>query len=256
MLREIGGVLTYKIVYVLSMITFLVLALWLCHHRKIPLRVGVALGLCYVWGMNMGARMLYDLLNHRFHLPNYFDPEYYMQRGMWGGPLAYLAVATAVTVLLVRDKQRMLDLIVLPLPLPMILAKVACFANGCCYGAPCNLPWAVTFPEGGDYYTAPPGVPRHPTQLYEILVLGVVQITFLVLDRERWRGLLMAWFVMLYGIGRPLAEFFRAAEKRNVVLGPLTLSEAVCLTAALVASVVLLIARDRISANTSFKPIS
>jgi phosphatidylglycerol:prolipoprotein diacylglycerol transferase len=256
MLREINGVLTYMIVYILSMVTFLVLALWLCHHRKIPLRVGVALGLCYVWGMNMGARMLYDLLNDRFHLLNYFDLGYYMQRGMWGGPLAYLAVATGVTVLLARNKKRMLDLIILPLPLPMILAKVACFANGCCYGAPCNLPWAVTFPGGSDYYTAPPGVSRHPTQLYEILVLAAIQVTFMVLDRKRWRGLLMAWFVVLYGIGRPLTEFFRAAEKRNVVIGPLTLSEAICLTGALLAGVVLIIARGRVSADPTFKSIS
>jgi phosphatidylglycerol:prolipoprotein diacylglycerol transferase len=256
MWREIGGVLTYKIVYVLSMITFLVLALWLCHRRKIPLRVGVALGLCYIWGMNMGARMLYDLLNHRFHLPNYFDPAYYMQRGMWGGPLAYLAVATALTVLLAREKKRLFDLIVLTLPLPMILAKVACFANGCCYGAPCNLPWAVTFPAGGDYYTAPPGIPRHPTQLYEILVLGVVQVTFLKLDQKRWKGLLMAWFVMLYGFGRPLAEFFRASEKRTAVIGPFTLSEALCLTASLVAGIVLIIAKRRMSNDPSFKSVS
>ena len=253
MLREIGGVLTYKIVYVLSMITFLVLALWLCHRRKIPLRVGVALGLCYIWGMNTGARMLYDLFNHRFHLLNYFDPGYYMQPGLWGGPLAYLAVATVGTLVLARDKRGVLDLIVLTLPLPMIVAKVACFVNGCCYGAPCSLPWAVTFPEGGEYYTAPPGVSRHPTQLYEIVVLGAIQVVLVVLDRKRWRGLLMAWFVMLYGIGRPLAEFFRAAEKRNVVIGPLTLSEAVCLTGALLAGVVLMIARHRLAANPSFR---
>jgi phosphatidylglycerol:prolipoprotein diacylglycerol transferase len=253
MLREIGGILTYKIVYVLSMLTFVVLALWLCRRQKIPLRIGVALGLCYIWGMNMGARMLYDLLNHRFHLPNYFDPAYYMQRGMWGGPLAYLAVATAVTLLLAHEKKRLLDLIVLTLPLPMILAKVACFANGCCYGAPCNLPWAVTFPAGADYYTAPPGIPRHPTQLYEILVLGVVQVTFLKLDRQRWKGLLMAWFVMIYGIGRPLAEFFRASEKRILFIGPFTLSEALCLTAALVAGIVLIIAKQHMSADASFK---
>ena len=256
MWREIGGILTYKIVYILSMITHLVLAVWLCRRRKMPVRVGVALGLCYFWGMNMGARMLYDVLHSRFDLLNYIDPDYYMKPGMWGGPLAYLTVATAGTLLLARDKRGIFDLIVLTLPLPMILAKVACFANGCCYGAPCSLPWAVTFPEGGDYYTAPPGVPRHPTQLYEILVLGVIQVVFVVLDQKRWRGTLMVWFVMLYGIGRPLTEFFRAAEKRNVVIGPLTLSEAVCLAAALLAGIALIIARRRVAADPSFKSVS
>jgi prolipoprotein diacylglyceryltransferase len=66
----------------------------------------------------------------------------------------------------------------------------------------------------------------------------------------------MAWFVMLYGFGRPLAEFFRAAEKRTVVIGPFTLSEALCLTAALAASIVLIIANRRMSTDPSFKSIS
>ena len=58
----------------------------------------------------------------------------------------------------------------------MIMAKVACFANGCCYGAVCSLPWAVTFPEGGTERTAPAGLALHPTQLYEILMLAVIAV--------------------------------------------------------------------------------
>jgi phosphatidylglycerol:prolipoprotein diacylglycerol transferase len=243
MLRETNGVLAYAIFYTLGMMVHVLLAVWLCRRREIPLRNGIALGLCYIWSMNTGARILYDILNNRFHWLNYFDPGYYMEPGMWGGPLVYLAIASIGTLLLVRDRRSMLDIVVLTLPAPMILAKVGCFANGCCYGAACNLPWAVVFPEGGTDRTAPAGVPLHPTQLYEILVLVVIAVVFAALDRKQWRGTLLAWFVMLYGIGRPLTEFFRAPEKLDAVIGPLTLSQAICFTAALISGSALLVVR-------------
>jgi len=240
MFREISGTLTYAVIYTLSMVVFMLLALWFCRQKKISLRNGVALGIYYIWSMNTGARILYDILNNRFIWSNYFDPAYYMEPGLWGGPLVYLAIAVTITLLLVRDRQNMLDIIVLALPVPMILAKVACFVNGCCYGAVSGLPWAVIFPEGGTERTAPAGVPLHPTQLYEILVLVVIAVVFMTLDQKRWRGTLLAWFVMLYGFGRPLAEFFRAPEKLNAIIGPLTLSQVICLSAAFISGIALI----------------
>jgi len=191
--------------------------------------------------MNTGARILYDILNNRFDWLNYFDPGYYMEPGMWGGPLVYLVIASMGTLLLARDRRSMLDIVVLTLPAPMILAKVACFANGCCYGSVCSLPWAVIFPEGGTERTAPAGVPLHPTQLYEILVLVVIAVVLVALEKKRWRGTLLVWFVMLYGIGRPLTEFFRAPERLDAVIGPLTLSQAICFAAALIAGLTLIV---------------
>lgn len=71
----------------------------------------------------------------------------------------------------------------------MILAEVACFANGCFYGAVCSSPWAVTFPEGGTDRTALAGVVLHPTQLYEIIVLAIIVVYFVALDRKRRNGM-------------------------------------------------------------------
>jgi phosphatidylglycerol:prolipoprotein diacylglycerol transferase len=118
----------------------------------------------------------------------------------------------------------------------MILAKVACFVNGCCYGAPTSLPWALNFPEGAK---APPGIPRHPTQLYEIVVLIVIAFALQHLYRARWRGTLLLWFVMLYGLGRPATEWLRAAPERVPTVGPLTASQAVCMVAAVTCGIAL-----------------
>ncbi|MFQ5757741.1 MAG: prolipoprotein diacylglyceryl transferase family protein [Acidiferrobacterales bacterium] len=57
----------------------------------------------------------------------------------------------------------------------MILAKVACFVNGCCYGAESSVPWAMALADGA---RGPAGIPRHPTPLYEIFVLAVIMRRF------------------------------------------------------------------------------
>ena len=246
---KIGETDTYSYFYGLSMLVHLGLALWLCRRRGIRLRVGVGLGLCYAWGMGLGAKLLYDILHHRLDWRNYLDIDYYFADGLWGGPLAYLAVAVAAIMIFARDKRGMVDVAVLALPVPMMLAKVACFVNGCCYGAACDWPWAVSFVEGVD---APAGIPRHATQLYEIGVLLVIQLVFAVLGRRRWRwrGTLVLWFVALYGLGRPLSEFFRAPAEREPFIGALTASQVVCLSASLTCLIALLIYSARTSTPT------
>lgn len=243
MLRDSNGILAYAILYTLGMVAHMSVAIWLCHRRNIPIRFGIALGLCYIWSMNTGARILYDIMNSRFEFLNYFDPGYYMKPGMWGGPLVYLAIASLGALFLTRYRRNMLDIVVLTLPLPMILSKAACFVNGCCHGAICNLPWAVVFPEGGTERTAPAGVPLHPTQLYEILVVVIVGAALIVLSNKGKKGTLIVWFVLLYGIGRPLTEFFRSPEHLNTVIGPLSLAQVICFTGALIAGFVLIVVR-------------
>jgi phosphatidylglycerol:prolipoprotein diacylglycerol transferase len=238
----IGGLRTYTFVYVLSMLAFLATALFYCRRMGISRKVGVALSGCYVFGMAVGARILYDVLNHRFDGHNYLRIGYYFEDGLWGGPLAYLMVAVTGVVLLGRDRARLLDLVALALTIPMILAKVACFVNGCCYGAASDVPWALSFPVGAK---APVDILRHPTQLYEIVMLIVIAFTLDRLDRPRWRGTLLLWFVMLYGVGRPLTEWFRDAPERVPTAGPFTASQVTCAAAAFVAAVALLALRNR-----------
>jgi len=99
------------------------------------------------------------------------------------------------------------------------------------------MPWAITFPEGAR--GAPAGVPLHPTQIYEILVVVCILIVFKKLDYKRWAGAMLLWFLALYGTGRAATEFFRGDSDRQVLVGPLTLSQLICLIAA-GASIILL----------------
>ena len=133
-------------------------------------------------------------------------------------------------------------MVVLTIPVPFILAKLGCLLNGCCYGRACSLPWAIVFPAGSRGASA--GVPVHPTQIYEIATMLVVLLVFRWVDRDRWRGTLLLWFLAIYGAGRALIETFRGDVERHLWMDRLTLSQPVCLGVALVSVWLLVWWRD------------
>ena len=152
--------------------------------------------------------------------------------------MAYLALALPAMLILISNKQMALDFVALSLPIPLLLTKVGCLLNGCCYGTASSMPWALTFPEAAD--TTTPGLPIHPTQAYEILVAAAIIVVFAMLDRERWRGTLLFWFLIMYGLGRAATEVYRAdLADRGLIVGPLSLSQLLCLAAAVVSTCVL-----------------
>ncbi|MGE5372408.1 MAG: prolipoprotein diacylglyceryl transferase [Solirubrobacterales bacterium] len=101
----------------------------------------------------------------------------------------------------------------------IILIRIGCFLNGCCYGTPTTLPWAVRFPAGSYAYqdqhyhgiigTPYYSLPVHPTQLYEILgviMLGVVVIWAIKRLRS---GSGFAVFIGGYALYRLGTDWFR-----------------------------------------------
>jgi len=169
------------------------------------------------------------------------DPGYYMQGGLWGGPLAHLALLSVVAALCSSKRRALLDTAALSLPLPMAVAKVACFCNGCCHGAAGALFLCVSHGEnpGG----APVGVRIHPVQLYEVVALAVIFAVLLRLRQRSPAGRLFAWFLMMYGVSRGLTEFLRGDGGTQWMFGALTLSQLLCFAAAITAAVALYVMR-------------
>lgn len=239
---KIGDFRIYSVVYALSVVAYFVTAKYWCRRRLIPPRIGYLFGVLYAFGMVVGARVLYDIFKNRFDIHNYLHIGYYVTDGMWGGPLAFLMTAVAWAFLHPARMRDLLDLSVLALPIPLILAKFACFLNGCCYGAPCSWPWCISCAEGSK---APPGIARHQTPLYEIMVLMAIVVFFQWVDHRRWNGRLILWFGLFYGIGRPLTEAFRVPDAARPQAGFLSASQAVCLAGATTAAALLILARPR-----------
>ena len=109
-----------------------------------------------------------------------------------------------------------------------VTGRLGCFAAGCCYGKPTNVPWAVTFTNtaAAANVGTPLGIPLHPTQLYEagaeLLILGIV-----LSMEKRGRGFpgRTFWgYMFLYAVSRFIIEFYRG-DPRGTVFGVLSTSQ-------------------------------
>jgi phosphatidylglycerol---prolipoprotein diacylglyceryl transferase len=103
--------------------------------------------------------------------------------------------------------------------------RQGCFAAGCCWGKPTDLPWGVKFTELGHEIT---GVPidahLHPTQLYESFAMLLVFVVLLWLHkRKRFDGQVVLFYGLLYSVVRFSIEFVRD-DPRGDILGLTTLT--------------------------------
>jgi phosphatidylglycerol:prolipoprotein diacylglycerol transferase len=100
--------------------------------------------------------------------------------------------------------------------------RLGCFSAGCCYGAACDEPWAVTFthPLAAEISGTPLHVPLHPTQLYEA-AFNLANWLFLewLFRRRLPPGSVFGAYLISYGIGRFVIELFRGDADRGFVFG-------------------------------------
>jgi len=103
-----------------------------------------------------------------------------------------------------------------------VTGRLGCFAAGCCYGRPTEVPWAVVFtnPLAAANVGTPLGIPLHPTQLYEAGAELLILVLLLVTER---RGKLFAgrtfWaYMFLYAVSRYVIEIYRG-DPRGALLG-------------------------------------
>jgi phosphatidylglycerol:prolipoprotein diacylglycerol transferase len=166
-------------------------------------------------GVVLGGRLGYVL----FYQPSFYFSHPGMILAVWEGGMSFhggmLGVAIAITVFCWRNAIPLLgfaDRIAIVAPLGLGLGRVANFINGELWGRPAPdwLPWAMIFPRAGME-------PRHPSQLYQALLEGVLLFTvmFVLSRRESVRarfGLLTGVFLCGYGIARITGEFFREPD--------------------------------------------
>jgi len=240
---RLGPIPTFCVFYGMGILSHFLISYLLSRRMGLRHLIWIAVSVCYTVGMVVGAKVLYDIQYTQFDLWALFSINHYLKGGIWGGLLAYLCLSVPLVLVLSKNRRAALDLIALSIPIPWIFAKMGCLFNGCCYGRACSLPWAITFPEGPR--GTPAGIPLHPTQIYEILVvLGILGV-FKILKRERWQGTMLLWFLILYGFGRALIDLWRGDTDHHAYAGQLTLSQLICLAAAGVSILVLYFWRRR-----------
>lgn len=105
------------------------------------------------------------------------------------------------------DFYRLADPTVVVAPIGLFFGRLGNFINGELYGRVTDLPWAMVFPN-----TA--GRPRHPSQIYELLLEGVLLFIILkILLKKNLKDGFVFWsFILLYGVFRSSVELFRAPD--------------------------------------------
>lgn len=102
------------------------------------------------------------------------------------------------------------------------IGRLGCFAAGCCFGRPADVPWAVTFRD--PYATRTVGTPLdtalHATQIYESLaVFAIFGFLLWLSRRKKFDGQVTLAYVALYSVARFLIEFYRGDAARGTVFG-------------------------------------
>ena len=101
-----------------------------------------------------------------------------------------------------------LDIVACVAPLGIFFGRIANFINGELYGKPTNFLWSVIFPKIDM-------VPRHPSQLYEAILEGIILFCILlavILKKNIKIGMCSSFFLVLYGVFRIFAEQFREPD--------------------------------------------
>jgi len=102
------------------------------------------------------------------------------------------------------------------------IGRLGCFAAGCCFGKPTNLPWGVVFTNrvANAISGTPLGVRLHPTQLYESAVeLINFFVLYWLIQRRKNDGQVIGLYMFLYGFARYFLDMVRDDPERGVLFG-------------------------------------
>jgi phosphatidylglycerol---prolipoprotein diacylglyceryl transferase len=180
-----------------------------------------------VWlivGSIAGARLFYALVYN----PGYFIPQPWKILYVWEGGMSIhgglLGAAAATYWYCKRERisfYKLADLLVVPLSLFLALGRIANFVNAELVGGVTNVPWCVNYPPAL-------GIPgcRHPSQFYEsgknlLIFCALLPLYLKGTAKKRLRDGTLFWlFILLYGIGRFVTNYWRAPDPGDpLVLG-------------------------------------
>ena len=203
--------------------------------------------LAYIAGLLLGWRYMLRLNSRRAHLTTsevidellvwamvgvvlggrlgyvvFYNLSFYMENpsqifAVWMGGMSFHGGLLGVTLTIIwfakrrhLELLRLSDLVSCAVPLGLFFGRIANFINGELFGRVTDVPWAMTFPRGGP-------LPRHPSQLYEAALEGIV--LFALLAWLAWHkgalqkpGMLTGVYLLGYALARALIELVRQPD--------------------------------------------
>ncbi|TMP26542.1 prolipoprotein diacylglyceryl transferase [Pseudoalteromonas rubra] len=161
-------------------------------------------------GVILGGRIGYVLF---YQFSHFLENPMYLLRIDQGGMSFHggaLGVIAGIFIFAWRFKKSPLavgDFVVPMVPVGLLAGRIGNFINGELWGRATDVPWAVVFPTGGP-------VARHPSQLYEAFLEGLVLFIILIWYRKQARpaGSVAGLFLLGYGTFRFIVEYFREPD--------------------------------------------
>ncbi len=167
---------------------------------------------------------------------------------VWAGVVTGIAVMAWLSRRYGLGALRVLDLAAVPLPVCQALGRLGCLLAGCCYGAPCEVPWGITYRSATAHALTgvPLGVRVHPSPVYDALwSLGIVLPGVILARRLGGRaGITTAVYVSLYSLGRLLLETVRGDPGRGAWIGILSTSQVISIGGLASAAVLVVVIRS------------
>ncbi len=170
----------------------------------------------------------------------FYEPSSYLANplkifAVWEGGMAFhgglLGTILAIYMFSKRNNVSIFsvgDLVAAAVPIGIFFGRIANFINGNLYGRVSDVPWAMIFPEAEKRFPDTAGLGRHPSQLYEAALEGLIIffiLRYMIYNRNalHYPGLIAGTFLILYAVGRSIAENFRAQDVEHAFSwGPFT----------------------------------
>ena len=222
----------YGLMYVLGFIACFQLVKFQLKSLSLkPLQIHFEnLNIVLILSLIVGGRLGYVVF---YNLPYYLEHPLKIP-ATWSGGMSFHGAVIGLLIggllfckLKEIDFWSAADLYIVTIPIGLGLGRLGNFINGELFGKVTNVPWGMVFPHGGP-------LPRHPSQLYEALLEGLVLFVILWSLRKkpweaslRWpHGSLFALFLVGYGIFRFLIEIVRQPDAQvGLVFGVLSMGQ-------------------------------
>ncbi len=210
------GLPAYGFMLVISFLVAIILVKRYAKKFNVPASIIENLAFYVMLGVIAGGRILYVI----FHWPQYENDLMGIFRIWEGGMMffgGFLGGVAASLIYLKKEKIPILlvaDIIAPAIALGEFFTRIGCFLNGCCFGMPSDLPWAVKFPEDCVAGGSPVAdFTLHPTQIYDSL-FGLALFLFLSksLYKPHKQGQIFAFYLIFSGVFRFGIDFIRFYE--------------------------------------------
>ncbi|MEE8578454.1 MAG: prolipoprotein diacylglyceryl transferase [Hyphomicrobium sp.] len=203
------------------------------------------------------------LIGGRLGFVLFYEPSYYLENpldivAVWKGGMAFhgglFGSGVAIWIFSRRNginPWSTSDLCTATVPIGIFFGRIANFINGELFGRPTDVPWGMVFPEARLHYPNVEPTARHPSQLYEAMLEGL--LLFIVLrilthyyGALKRPGLVSGTFLVGYALARSTAELFREPHfAHSLNIEPLTVGIAYSIPMLLLGLFVIYFARTQ-----------